>query len=243
MHPEVVPVIPVLEGGTDAGSMLIFDPSTLPDDYDVRVRHDPIAVIERLFDHGCLYWLDTASDGGYSLGICVSECLPGELARFARPLGVAARFTVASGRLYFTGIEYAFRHDDSFLRRYPHMGACYAIPAGTYRLTLYEMDYLEDFHEDLLRQKLSANDFRLYTLMNNGLIPLGCISAISLVVSPLLLGLRLWSITALPLCVPLALSAILISRSRSYREASHSHLAIQREYPDFCAALEVGTRE
>jgi hypothetical protein len=57
-------VIPVLEGGTDAGSMLIFDPTTLPDDYDVRIRHDPIAVIERLFDDGCLYWLNTASDGG-----------------------------------------------------------------------------------------------------------------------------------------------------------------------------------
>lgn len=231
----------VLEGGTDAASMLIFDPATLPDDYDVRVHHDPIAVIERLFDDGCLYWLDTASDGTYSLGICVGELLPDELVRFARLSGVAARFTVASGRLYFTGIEYAFRHDDSFLRRYPHMGACCQIPVGTYRLTLYEMDYPEDFHEDRLRQRLSVNDFRLYALMNHRLIPLGCISAILLVLSPLLIGLRLWSVTALPLCVALALSTILISRSRPYREARHSHLAIQREYPDFCAALEVET--
>jgi hypothetical protein len=45
-------VIHVLEGGTDAGSMLIFDPVSLPDDYDVRARPDPIAVIERLFEEG-----------------------------------------------------------------------------------------------------------------------------------------------------------------------------------------------
>lgn len=240
LHPEAVPMIHVLEGGTDAGSMLIFDPATLPDDFDARLRHDPIAVIERLFDTGCLYWLDTASDGAYSLGICVGGCLPDEVAGYARPLGVAARFTAASGRLYFTGIEYAFRHDDSSLRRYPHMGGCYEIPAGTYHLTLYEMDYPEDFHEDLLRQRLSAGDFRLYSLMGR-LIPLGCIVAISLAVSPLFLGLRLWSVTALPLCLALVLPAILISRSRSYCEASHSHSAVQREYPDYCATLEAGT--
>jgi hypothetical protein len=156
-------------------------------------------------------------------------------------LKAAARFTVASGRLYFAGIEYAFRHDDSWLRRHPHMGACYQIPAGTYRLTLYEMDYPEDFHEDLLRQRLSAGDFRLYSLMNNGLILLGYLSAIALVVSPFLLGLRLWSVTALPLCLARALPALLISRSRSYRQASHAHLAIQHDCPDFCATLEVGT--
>jgi hypothetical protein len=160
MHPEAVPVRHVLEGGTDAGSMVIFDPDTLPDDYEVRVRHDPVAVIERLSDDGWLYRLDTTSDGGYSLGICIGGCLPGEVAGFARPLGEATRFIVASGRLYFTGLEYAVRHDDSFLRRHPHMGACYEIPAGTYRLTLYEMDYPEDFHEDLSRQRLSAGEFR-----------------------------------------------------------------------------------
>jgi hypothetical protein len=32
----------------------------------VRVRNDPMAVIERLFDDGSLYWLATDSDGGYA---------------------------------------------------------------------------------------------------------------------------------------------------------------------------------
>jgi hypothetical protein len=159
-------VIQTLEGGTDAGSMVIFDPATLPDDYDAIARRDPITVIERLSVDGWLYWLDTASDGGYTLGVCVDGRVPGDLAGFARPLGNAARFSVATGRLYFAGIEYVFRHDDSFLRKHPHMGACYQIPPGTYRLTVYGIEYPESFHEDQLRRRLAADEFRLYSLLN-----------------------------------------------------------------------------
>jgi hypothetical protein len=114
---------------------------------------------------------------------------------------------------------------------------------GTYRLTLYKMDYPEDFHDNLLRQRLSPRDARLYALMNRGLIPLGCISAISLVASPWLLGWRLWSATTLPLCVALALPPILIYRWRPYREARRLSQAIEREYPDFCAVLEAGSNK
>ena len=106
----------VLEGGTDAASMLIFDPGALPDDYDERMRSDPLAVIEPLTENGKLYWLNTDSDGSYSLGVCLDGRLPGELSRFAKPLGVAGRFAAPRGRLSFTGIEYAFRHDVARLR-------------------------------------------------------------------------------------------------------------------------------
>jgi hypothetical protein len=118
------------------------------------------------------------------------------------------------------------------------MGAFYQIPEGTYRLTVYDMEYPEAFHEDLLRQRLSPSDFRLYSLANR-LIPLALISAVTLVLSPFLLGWRLCSVTALPLCVALALPAILIYRSRAYREASRSQSAIEREFPGYCATLEL----
>jgi hypothetical protein len=241
-RPEAVAVIHTLEGGTDAGSMLIFDPSALPDDYDARMRHDPVAAIQRLHGDGRLYWLDTASDGGFSLGVCIARCLSDQLAEFAKPLGGAPQFDAASGRLYFTGIEYAFRHDDSFLRKHPHMGACYPVAPGIYRLTVYEMAYPEDFREDILRGRLPRGDFRLYSLMDR-LIPLALLSAIALIVSPFLLGWRLWSSTALPVCVALALPAIMISRARSYREARQALSAIEHEFPDFCATLVTGTNQ
>jgi hypothetical protein len=239
VHSEAVPVITVLEGGTDTGSMVIFDPATLPGDYDGRVRQDREAAIKQLFDHGSLYWLETGSNGAYELVICVGGSLPRELARFARPLGAAARFAAVSGRVYFSGIEYAFRHDDSSLRKRPDMGASLELPAGIYRLTLYAMDYPEDFHRDGSLERLSAGDFRLYTLINNGLIPFGCIGAIAIAVSFFLLGWHRFSVEALPVFIALAPPAILFFRSRSNRGANRPYLGIQREYPAYCATLEV----
>lgn len=231
------PVIAVLEGGTDAGSMLIFDPGASPDDYDERMRSDPLAAIEPLAEDGKLYWLNTNSDGGYSLGVCLGGRLPGELSRFAKPLGVAGRFVAPSGRLFFTGIEYAFRHDDRLLRRYPHMGACQPIAPGVYHLGFYEMDYPEGFHEGLLRERLPANVFRLYTAMNDWMIPLICVGVLLLSVSFFSLGVRVWSITALPAGLALVLPVVLLSRTPTYRQARGLLLDLQRRYPDYMVTV------
>jgi hypothetical protein len=217
--------------------MLIFDPVALPDDYDARAHGDPLAVIEPLCKEGRIYWLDTESDGGYSLGVCTSGEVRPEHAAFARQVGVAERFVAPGGRLYFTGIEYAFRHNDSLLRKYPHMGSYQMLAAGVYRLTIYELDYPEDFHEELLRERLGAGTLRLYSLMNL-FVPLGCLSALALVASAFKLGLRVWSRTALPLCAALMLPAFVLPRLRPYREAERARRAVETEYPDYLAVLQ-----
>jgi hypothetical protein len=51
----------------------------------------------------------------------------------------------------------------------------------------------------------------------NGLIPLGCAGLVVLAASPLLLGKRLWSVTAIPFCVLLA-----VPRDRSF---AHTDIA------------------
>jgi hypothetical protein len=236
-RPVESPSFDVLEGGTDAASMLIFDPGALPEDFDIRAREDPIAVIEPLAAAGRLYWLDTAADGGYSLGLCVDRPLPLGMLKFAKFAGEADRFSAPSGRVYFAGIEYAFRDDDSFLRKHPHMGAYREIPRGGHHLRLFEMVYPEDFHEDLLRESLSPGAIRLLALMNS-LISLGCLAALGLVVSPLWLGLRLWCTTVLPLALMLILPAVALSRTRSYREARRLEHEIRRRCADYLATLD-----
>src|SRR5262249_54083881 len=104
-----------LEGGTDAGSMVLFDPAALPDDFDEGYKRDPVSQLEPLAQAGRLYWLDTHGDGGYMLGIYVGNRLPDRLQPYAKRLGACDQFHVPSGRLLFTGVEYAFRADDSFL--------------------------------------------------------------------------------------------------------------------------------
>ncbi|HVX10843.1 MAG TPA: hypothetical protein VHC22_06655 [Pirellulales bacterium] len=233
-EPEVD--IPVLGGGTDAGSMLVFDPAALPNDYDALARNDPVALNESLAKEGKLYWLDTEADGSYNLGVCTSGEVPPQHAPFARQLGVTERFSVPSGKLYFTGIEYGFRYDDTALGKNSPMGSHHTIDAGIYRLTIYEMEYPEDFHEQRLRERLPARSHRLYSLMNL-FMPMGCLSTLVLLVSPFKLGLRAWSITALPICVALILPAIIVSRSPRFRELQRVKQAVEAEYPDYLAVL------
>jgi hypothetical protein len=239
-QPILYPRFSVLEGGTDIASMVIFDPAALPDGCDDRMRDDPLSVIRPLADEGRLYWLNTSADGDYDLGVRVGGHLPEELAGFARLLDVAPKFAAPGGRLYFTGIEYAFRDDDSRLRRYPHMGASLEVPPGTYRLSLYEIDYPEGFHESLLRGRLSPGEFRLYSLMDS-LAPLGCLGVLALFASVLWLvsaGLTRWAVTATLLWLVPVIPPVALSRTQSYRKAKRIDREIVREHPSYFAILE-----
>lgn len=223
-----------LEGGTDAATMFIFDPAALP--ADPKMSDDPYAVLESLHEEGRAYLLSTDADGGYSLGVFLAGELPAEHAAFAREIATAERFAAPSGALYFAGAEYAFRNDDSFLRKHPHMGSCMAIPIGVYHLKLFGMDYPDDFHEDLLRQRLTSAQFWAYSLMN-WLAPLGCVSTLATIVSFFLLGLRIWSRIALPLWLAILSATFVLSRLRPYREAVAAQTAIADEYPGYFALL------
>lgn len=143
-----------LEGATDAGSMVVFDPAALPDGFDTAYKEDPIAQLEELQTAGRLCWINTEGDGGYELGVYTGTRLPNELRPYARSIDEFDSFPIPSGRLYFTGIEYVFKNDDSFLRKYPHMAETAQLEPGSYRAEFLEFEYPEEFHEDFLRQKL-----------------------------------------------------------------------------------------
>jgi hypothetical protein len=237
-QPPANAMIGVLEGGTDAGSMVIFDPAGLPDDYDGRAHDDPVAVLHQLTTDGTLYWLNESGDGGYRLGVILGAGVPIKLSGFAKHIEDAARFAAPSGRLYFTGIEYVFRRDDSRLRKYPQMGAFLEIPPGVYRLSFYELEYPEDFHDDVLRARLSPHAFRVYSLMS-WFVPIGCMSALAVIAAIGALGWRLWAMTVFPVGMCLAMLPFVLARTATYRAVQREHRAIEREYPDYSACLTI----
>lgn len=230
-----MPLTCVLEGGTDAASMVLFDPEALPEDFDIQVRDDPAELIERLDAEGRLCGINPAADGGYSLGVCVDSGLPKSLVEFARPLAVVERFAVPGGRLHFAGIEYVFRRDDSMLRRYPHMGSSCEVPPGTYRMAVYEMEYPAGLDEAILRGRLPAAQYRLYEAAG-WLTPLGCLGA-AVVVALLALFRRVGGLLALVAAVAVLGVALGLSRSKAYREADHLFRSIRREHPVYVVAL------
>ncbi|MEW4570444.1 hypothetical protein AB1L88_21470 [Tautonia sp. JC769] len=229
----------VLEGGTDAASMVLFDPEVFPEGYDDT--DDPMDAIEQLDEMRRLVWMNTAADGGYSLGLCTDGVLPEGLAPHAR----ASEFCgggieVPGGELVFAGIEYTFRHDDSFLRKHRHMGERCEIPAGSYAITLYEMDYPEGFLGGRLAERLTDAQRFQHSLMNR-LAPIGCLAAlvaVGLLASLVVVGPGRWKAVALAVAAALIAPALILGRLRPYREARRVQREVERLYPDYVAALE-----
>ena len=227
----------ILEGGTDAASMVLFDPAALPDDFDVRQRQDPLEQIESLMHAGKLYWLQTCADGGHELGVYVDTPLPDQLTPYAKRLDTLDRFHVPSGRLFFTGIEYAFHADDADLRKHPSMGEATELAAGIYRAEFFEFDYPPEFHDGLLQQRLPAAQLRIHSLMNT-LVPIGCISFLAL------LGVLYWSwkngwaSIAIPFLVILIVLPLIVSRLPAYRRANAVYKDIQKEFLGYAVVLQ-----
>ena len=138
---DASPMRDVIEAGTDAASLLLFDPGALPPDFEDRLRAGSVEVLARLDDQGKVCWISTEGDGRFLLHAYVDEPVPAALRPYLRDPVVVERFPVPTGRLFLTGSEYAFRDDDQFLRQHPHMGGFCTIRPGAYRLTLYRGVY------------------------------------------------------------------------------------------------------
>ncbi|GEP45939.1 hypothetical protein [Brevifollis gellanilyticus] len=226
-----------LHAGTDAGNVVAFDPAALPDDYDTLAKDDPMTLIERLHDEGRLRWIDPHSDGSYRLGVFVGQAMPERLAPYLGKGEVIEQFHTPSGRLWFTGIEYVFRHDDSFLRKYPHQGASVEVPAGVHKAVFYELEYPEDFEETLLAQHLSPEQLAARKRMNR-FAPLGCLGALAIIIGFFLLSRYAWVTTVLPVGLMAIAIPFLLSRSRSHRSSDAATTAITDDYPDYALHIQ-----
>ena len=233
---------PTLGGGTDAGSMLLFDPAVLPDDYDQTYLVDPLGPLRRLQADGRLVRLNLGGDGHAELVVYTGGVPPADLAGYAPLRGSTPRFSAPSGALYFAGVEYAFRKDDSQLLRNPLMGSRLDIPPGTYRLTLYEPENPDTPVDDALRRRLPPAAYRRYRRTAD-LIPL-CVAAAltfgaAFAVLPFIFACAYWWHPGLlPASLAYALLAFALSRTRPYRVANRLRRALEKAHPDYVAVLE-----
>jgi len=221
-----------IHAGTDAGSVVAFDPSALSDDYDTISKGDSITHIERLHSEGRLRWIDPHSDGSYRLGIFTELALPERLAPFLGQGEVIEQFHTPSGRLHFTGIEFVFRHDDAFLRKHLHMGGSVVVPQGIHRATFYELEYPEDFEETLLAQHLSPQQLAAKRRMNR-FAPFGCLGALAIIIGFFVLSRSAWMTTVLPIGLVAIAIPLILSRSRTHSSSEAATTAITDDYPDY----------
>ena len=227
----------VIEAGTDASSLLLFDPGALPGDFERWFQSGSVEILERLTREGRTCWITTDGDGGYSLHAYVDERVPRELERCAVELETIEEFHVPTGRLVFAGSEYAFREDDGFLRNHPHMGGSFLVQPGVYRLRLFRTQYPKHLVEQLFRNQASSWEYCLWMSMIL-LIPLAVAAWIGLVVIffttvhvpfPSFLAPLLGLVFAAP---------FLVRRLETYRSAKERFTSLEREHPALVAQLE-----
>ena len=225
-----------LHAGTDGGSVVCFDPASLPDDYDVVSKDDPIPLIERLHQEGKLFWFESNGDGNYRLGVFKGVELPEKLAAFASVNEEVPSFYTPSGTLYFTGIEYVFRHDSGLLLKYPQMGESLLVTPGVYAATFYTLDYPEGFEDSLIAQQLSPEQLAARK-RTNAIVPAGCLAVIAVILAFFLLPLAIWSRYVVPVCVAAISLALWAMRSNTAKSADLAAKKITDDYPDYALVI------
>jgi len=227
----------VIESGTDAASLLLFDPGALPSDFEDRMRAGTVEVLARLDDQGKVCWISTEGDGRFLLHAYVDEPVPEALRPYLCDPVVVERIPVPTGRLFLTGSEYAFRDDDHFLRQHPQMGGFFTIRPGTYRLSLYRGVYPPGALEHRFRVESSRWEYGLWNSLRV-LIPLSVAAWIGLVVIFCTRSRVPWPSLLTPTLALLFALPFLVRRLETYRLAKERYTSLEREYPSFIAELE-----
>jgi hypothetical protein len=206
-------------------------------DFDVRFRDDPAALFEQLTNDWKAFWINTGADGDYLLHAYVNEPLPSSLRPYVRePLGTE-HLEVPSGQLYFTGAEYGFRDEGSFLREHPQMGGAFVVPPGVYRLTLWRAEYPDGLQEELLRQQVSPMAFQLYQGMGL-LVTIAVLGTLGFMASIAWVPRSTWLQFLLPVWAFFVLVPFAAARHPSYRDACARFRDVKREFPSIVAELE-----
>jgi hypothetical protein len=226
----------VVETGTDVAQLIVFDPAVLPDDYE-RQPANQSKTVRDLHDAERLFYLETGADGGYLFHVFVDEPLPEYLHQFIREPRTQNHFDARSGRIYFSGLEYAFRSDDSRLRKHPHMGGHIEVRPGRYSLTMFRTEYPEDMMESELRRKVDSRAFRLHQNMGC-LIGMAVLASILGATALLNLGISIISMSALSLAGLLISIPFIVPRLPSYRKAERIWQDVQRQYPSLVAQFQ-----
>jgi len=230
----------IVEAGTDAAMLTIFDPAAIPEEYDKTSPGDQIKVCDKLEQEGRLKLVNTGSDGAYLLHAYEAEEVPGYLRAFLKEPIVLEKFQVPSGKLYFTGTEYTFAKDDSYLKRHPHMGGSLSLKPGVWHLTLYRTDYPDDFHDNLFKEKLGGPGYKLYDSMGC-FVGLAVLAVIGSIVAFNFMSAKYWAVSVLPLGLLLLSLPFIVSNLPSYRHIDRQKKEIEREYPSIVAVLKGAT--
>ena len=139
--------------------------------------------------------------------------------------------------MLFRSLEYAFKSDDSRLRKHPHMGGHIDVRPGRYSLTMYRTEYPDEMLEGELRRKVDPPAFRLH--QNMGCFVGMAVLAAALAMGALFLrGASMMSLFVVSLAVLFIAVPFIVPRLPSYQKTDRIWKDVQRQYPSLIAKLQ-----
>lgn len=154
----------VIENGTDAACMALYDRAALPADFDAAAREDSYSAIETAQATGSCFFTQTDGDGDHWLHLYIDEVPPPEVSSFAGDPLETPSFFIPSGKLHYTGGEYVSKEDSELAKKYPHMLKHLDVPPGVYEATFYRTDFPDRVISEKLKAVLSAKERMLVAL-------------------------------------------------------------------------------
>ncbi len=227
-----------VEAATDAASLLLFDPRTLPEEFDTANSNgDSTEILNRLHDAGRLFWINTDGDGAYLLHVFVDEEPPADLRQYMHDPQTSEAFQVLGGEVFFAGAEYGYRDVDSALRRYPHMGGSFPAQNGIYDVAIYRTEYPDGLHEHVFRQHVSPSEHRAHIIYST-LICVAALSVIAIFISFFCMPWGSWLGFALPGSFGVFLPTI-YKRLFPFRSAGIIWKLVNAQFPSMVATFHL----
>jgi hypothetical protein len=228
-------------GGTKIGSLVLFWPELLPEDFDDRWDTEPNEVLKEVAD--AIYTIDLEAwaeffpnevDGEYSLTLYIDEAVPEELRNYCTLYGKYEELRIA-GEGFFSGLEFIFRHDRSLLDRQPRMGSPLQIPAGTYSGEVFKTEVPAEVYESWLREQAGEGAQRLWWVQT-WFASIGIV-ALAVFVGCLFFGTRETVIVSSVVSAVLLGIGWIMSRTAGYRRVQQARREYAAAYPDFVVRL------
>lgn len=222
-------------GGTDGANIVLFWPDNMPADADVALKIDPLAFVEKLRNEGKLIWFPCVADGGYTVAIYVRSEVPDDLIVLCMDEEQIPTLEVR-GVGYFGGMEYMFKHDSSFLEKYPSMCEQIEIPNGSYSASVYRTEIPETLYDSWITRQAGTGPKRLWDIHGN----IAACAVASVFLSLIAISFVTWTVWFYLLAVAstFLFVSMALSQTEWYKAVARANDAFGKAYPSYVVHLK-----
>jgi hypothetical protein len=229
-----------IETGSDVAAWCAFDPGAVVSDLPTAAAAIEWAKLEALQVKNKLWLHSTGSDGTYLVQVLVDESLPEHFAPHAKPIGKPTKLQVPTGTLCVSGAE-----DLANAPIRPNQSETVSIPAGTYDVSAWALEWPEDKVAAKLTEGVDEETLRRRNRI--GLLGVGYFIATGICILLAIFVTAAWAVediftdrTALAWWGGFALMVTVVPRflpTASPGEVEREN-AIRSEFPDFVLRLK-----